>query len=272
MPAGGHKKLFRSDEFKGGAGKRSIDPLTREELAKLLDTAQTHAIQRAGETVYPYRGHHAFLLLLARTGLRLGEALALQWGDVDLNGGFLTVRRAWVKGKITTPKSHKTRRVDLSSQLRGVLRERWAARYERVVAIDAEAQAAIEAERAAALDAWVFSEEKNPADPDNFRKRIFEPLLTTAELRKVRIHDLRHTFASLMLQAGKELLNVSQQLGHHSASFTLERYGHLIPRDRRGEVDCLDDAATNRNPDATDSPAAEAPKEEAPQPMRVAGL
>ena len=67
----------------------------------------------------------------------------------------------------------------------------------------------------------------------------------------MRIHDLRHTYASLLLQAGVELLYVSQQLGHHSPGFTLSQYGHLLPKDRRGEVNRLDQAATVRNPAAT---------------------
>ena len=58
--------------------------------------------------------------------------------------------------------------------------------------------AANEIARDAALDAWVFVDSEDPADPDNFRARIFDPLLVTAEVRKIRIHDLRHTFASLI--------------------------------------------------------------------------
>lgn len=59
----------------------------------------------------------------------------------------------------------------------------------------------------------------------------------------LNIHDLRHTYASLLLAAGKELHFVQEQLGHASPTVTLHVYGHLLPRDRRGEVDCLDDAA-----------------------------
>jgi len=68
--------------------------------------------------VHPYRAHSPFLLLLARTGLRLGEAVALKWGDLDPHGGFLEVRRAFVMGRITTPKNKKARRVDLSKRNR----------------------------------------------------------------------------------------------------------------------------------------------------------
>lgn len=141
-------------------------------------------------------------------------------------------------GKLTTPKNGKTRRVDLSTQLRETLTELWRDRFERVVAIDAEAQAALEAKRAGALDAYVFTDTAQPLDPDNFRRRIFEPLLTVAKMRKVRIHDLRHTYASQLIAGGRELHYIQEQLGHHSAAFTLSVCGHLLVRDRRGEVDC----------------------------------
>jgi len=63
----------------------------------------------------------------------------------------------------------------------------------------------------------------------------------------------RSTYASLLLQDGVELLHVSQQLGHHSPGFTLSQSAHRSPKERRGEVNRLDTAATSRNPGATSS-------------------
>ncbi len=68
-------------------------------------------------------------------------------------------------------------------------------------------------------------------------------------LRSRKPHTLRHTFASMLIEAGEPLTYVQQQLGHHSPSFTLAVYGHLLPRGDRRAVDRLDDA-TFRNPDA----------------------
>ena len=261
------KKVYRSDGFKDGATNRDINPLTREELAHLLETAETHAIVRKDKVVHPYREHRLFLLLLGRTGLRLGEALALKWDAIDLHGGFLEVRRNWVRGRLTTPKNHKARRVDLSDQLRAALLHARQERFGRVVALTPDLQVERDA-TAGVADAWLFpaperprkkdappvARKSKPMDPDNFRDRVWEPLLVDAKLRKVRLHDLRHTYASLLLQDGTELLYVSQQLGHHSPAFTLQVYGHLLPRDRRGEVNRLDRPATVRNPAATSTP------------------
>jgi len=162
--------------------------------------------------------------------------------------------------------------VDLSTQLREALAELWADRFERVVAIDADAQAALEAARAGALDAYVFSETDRPMDPDNFRRRVFEPLLVVAKMRKVRVHDLRHTYASQLIAARKELHYIQEQLGHHSPAFTLTVYGHLLPRDRRGEVDCLDEPASIRKPDASEAADDQPEKNETPQPSEITGF
>ena len=152
------------------------------------------------------------------------------------------MQRSYSRGELSTPKSGKDRRVDMSGQLQRVLRAAYEERFERAVAIDAEA--ALEVERATALDAWVFPDEAGGlVDESNFRCRIWVPLLTAAKLRHVRIHDLRHGCASLLIAGGAELQYVQQQLGHHSPAFTLSVYGHLLPKDRRGMVDQLDDAA-----------------------------
>lgn len=90
-----------------------------------------------------------------------------------------------------------------------------------------------------------------PIQEVTFRGRVWGPLLRQAEIRYRKPHCLRHTFASLLLEAGEPLTYVKEQLGHHSAAFTLKTYGHLLPRGDRRAVDSLDDA-TIRNPRATE--------------------
>ena len=242
-PAIGLRKVYRTPDFRDA--RAPIVPLTREELTHLLTTARDHPVRRGTQVVFPFRHFYAFLLLLARTGLRLGEAIALQWGDLDWHGGFIEVKRGYVRGRITTTKNTKPRRVDMSAQLQETLRARYAERFETVAALTPEAQVAVEATRAGAATHWIFPDTVGGVlDVDAFRRRVFAPLLTAAKLRHIRIHDLRHTYASLLIAAGKELHYIQQQLGHHSPAFTLAVYGHLLPRDRRGEVNCLDDTTT----------------------------
>jgi integrase len=97
------------------------------------------------------------------------------------------------------------------------------------------------------MPAWVFiNENGGQLDHNNFRRRVFEPLLTKARLRKIRFHDLRHTFASLLLQQGESPQYVKEQMGHHSIQVTVDIYGHLIPGANRKAVDRLDDRNTSQ--------------------------
>ena len=69
---------------------------------------------------------------------------------------------------------------------------------------------------------------------------MFSKALTEAKLRTVRIHDLRHTYATLRISKGDNIADVSGQLGHHSIKLTLDVYTHWLPGEKRGEVDGLD--------------------------------
>jgi hypothetical protein len=77
-------------------------------------------------------------------------------------------------------------------------------------------------------------------DPDNLYHRYFQPVLTKAGLRKIRLHDLRHTFGSLLLQNGATIVYVKEQMGHSSIQVTVDIYGHLTPGANVTYVDRLD--------------------------------
>jgi len=105
------------------------------------------------------------------------------------------------------------------------------------------------------VPAWVFvSEGGTLLHESNFRLRIWKNLLAKASLRHIRIHDLRHTFASLLIQNGESLAYVKEQMGHHSIKITVNTYGHLVPGGNKAAVDKLDglENTTIRNPGATE--------------------
>ena len=79
-------------------------------------------------------------------------------------------------------------------------------------------------------------------DKNNWRRRVFNTALEKANLRKVRIHDLRHTYATLRVAKGDNIADVSNQLGHHSVKLTMDVYYHWIPGKKKAEVDGLDDS------------------------------
>jgi integrase len=217
-----------------------VEVFTREELGRLLAAAE-----------HDWPAWHPFLLTLARAGLRLGEAVGLEWRDVDFDQRVLLVRRSvnYRKGRVSAPKNGKGRRVDLSRQLTAGL---WAHKSLR------EAEAAL---AGTPLPDRVFATAAGETIRDDaFRRDVWARILRRATLRYRKPHALRHSFASLLIEAGEPLPYIQQQLGHHSPAFTLAVYGHLLPRGDRRAVDRLDDPipeATIRNPRATYEPAAE---------------
>lgn len=163
--------------------------------------------------------------------MRLGELIGLQWGDIDFSGGFIEVRRAYFKGRLSTPKNGKSRRIDMSRQL-----------SETFKVILVERKKEVLAKGLGYLPDSIFTNEAgNIVDGDNIRRRVFKPALAKAGLRQIRIHDLRHTFASLLIQQGESLAYVKDQMGHHSIQITVDTYGHLVPGANRQAVDRLDD-------------------------------
>jgi integrase len=157
------------------------------------------------------------------TGMRLGELLALQWRDIDWHAGTIRVRRSLFEGTFVEPKTSRSVRViGMSDHLAAILLEhKLAAPY-------------------SPFDLVFPTPEGTPMDPSNLRERVFAPTLKRAGLRKVRIHDLRHTFASLLINQGENLKYVQAQLGHSSITTTVDRYGHLMPEAHRGANERLD--------------------------------
>lgn len=146
------------------------------------------------------------------TGMRLGELRALMWSDIDWNSSTIRVRRSVWHGQFQEPKTRNSvRTIGMSPRLSEVLKEHklyapWSA------------------------DDLVFCTEAGKIiDDANLRHRVFEPALERAGLRKMRIHDLRHTFASLLINQHENLKYVQHQLGHASITTTVDRYGHLLP-------------------------------------------
>lgn len=169
---------------------------------------------------------HPFFLTALRAGLRRGELIALKWGDIQFgtsdedSNRYILVQRNHSLGRFTTPKNGKSRRVDLSRQLRGVLLE---LRDKRLLKAFLKGETSI-------ADELVFpSDAGTPIAPDNIAVRYMNPALEKAGLRKFRLHDLRHTFGSLLIQGGTPLAYVKDQMGHSSIQVTVDTYVHLIP-------------------------------------------
>jgi integrase len=193
--------------------------LTRSQLGRLLDEIPTE--------------HAPLLLLLASTGLRISEAIALRWTDLDLDctPPRLYVRRTIVKNILGAPKSrYGARTIPLSEEL-----------AERLKTLRPQG---------AEDESLVFqNSDARHLDPQSLRKHVVAPTAERIGLQGIGLHTLRHTCASLLIAEGANMLRLQRWMGHHSPAYTLETYGHLID----GELGSALELANLKNADAVPS-------------------
>ncbi|HEU5085130.1 MAG TPA: tyrosine-type recombinase/integrase [Acidimicrobiales bacterium] len=191
--------------------------LTHEELALLAE-----------KTDERYR---ALVLVAGYTGLRAGELMALRRHHVDLLRRTISITEQvqHIGGRfvVSAPKSAAGRR---SVSMPRLVAE----------ALDAHLRALEDQ----SVDALVFpAPEGGYLVAQNFRKRVWLPAVETAGLAPLRLHDLRHTCASLAIAAGADVKVLQRMLGHASAALTLDRYGHLMPGQAESLAERLDEMA-----------------------------
>lgn len=214
--------------------KLSLPPSRRQEEIKAMTRAQLALFLATAARLQPRL--YPLFLTLARTGMRIGEALALQWDDVDFPDHEIRVARGFSKGRLETPKSGVARTVDLSHQLARTLRR-----------LQVERKAETLRRGWSGLPAWVFcTQEATPYDL-SFVQRVFKRILKQAQLAlHFTPHCLRHTYASLLLQMGESPVYVQRQLGHASIKMTVDTYGRWLPMGNKAVVDRLDDRSGSK--------------------------
>jgi integrase len=166
---------------------------------------------------------YALWQLLGLTGMRRGEACGLRWCDCDLKQGRVAIRRALV------PIAHTV----LVSEPKTARGKRSIALDERTVAVLRTHAARQLAERECAKE-WtetglVFTRTDGQALPPNSVSRCFVRSVGRAKLPAIRLHDLRHSHATLALRAGIHPKVLSERLGHATVAITLDTYSHAIP-------------------------------------------
>jgi integrase len=206
------------------------DPLSGVELPR---------VQRAQREVLDVDGARRFLaavkgnrleamfVLALVTGMRPGEYLALQWGDIDFSTGEIRIQRSLsrIKGKVLldepkTPRSRRT--VSVPTSVLELLKK-----HSRQQAKENKPSTAVGSEKSQ----FVFSTEAGtPLDLHNVRYQYLKPLLRKAGLpATLRLYDLRHACATILMMAGQNPKVVSERLGHASVVMTLDTYSHVVP-------------------------------------------
>ena len=189
---------------------------TPEPQAWTPEQLQTFLRAAAGHRLFP-----AFWTL-AMTGMRRSELLGLRWTDIDLHAGTLSINRSLVAVGYELHESrgktrNSRRRIDL---------------YTTTVKVLAAWQTWQQVERAAvgvAAPDYVFTDSHAVRVHPHAISQTFERIAARAEVPVIRLHDLRHTHATLLIKAGVPVKVVSERLGHAKPAFTIETYQHVLP-------------------------------------------
>lgn len=208
--------------------------LPRHERKEMRALSPEEAARFIKATVYSK--YKALLSLLITTGVRPGEAYGLKWGDVDLAGKKISINRTLSRsGKgwsLEEPKTARSRRsIPIPPSVVSDLRE-----HKRE-------QAAVKLKAGGEYNdqGFVFATSTGePLHERNIISKHFKPLLRDAGLPDIRIYDLRHTCATLLLAAGENPKVVSERLGHASVTLTLDTYSHVLPDMQQAATDKLE--------------------------------
>jgi integrase len=177
---------------------KDLTILTPEQIRALLDVA-------------PDMKSKTLFMVAVLTGMRQGELLGLKWDDIDWISSQAQVKRTFNHGRFYEPKSRTSqRKIDLAPQLITQLKE-W--------------QLACPPNKG---DLVFPNGEGKPIDTRNMVQRDFLPALKKAKIPRIRFHDLRHCYASLLIDQGENPKYIQAQMGHSSINVTFDIYGHLL--------------------------------------------
>lgn len=186
--------------------RKKMDDIVRGNIA-VFNPEQIRAFLEA----VPDQKYRVLFLTAIMTGARKGELLGLKWSDVDFDKKQIHIRRTFNHERFFSPKTKGSiRSIDLAPVMVLELKK-W------------------KLASAGNNNALVFpSEVGSPIKPQNLTRRYFNPALEAAGLPVIRFHDLRHTYASLLIEQGENIKYISSQLGHASTTITLDVYSHLM--------------------------------------------
>jgi len=186
------------ERLKGqGECAKEIEVLSPKEINSLLAASQDN--------------YRTLFLTAILTGMREGELLGLTWDDIDWQNNQIFVRRTYNHGRVYEPKSKWSRRkIDIPSELNFELKK-WKLRCPK-----------------GELNLVFPNSIGNPESESNMLRNGFFPTLRRAGLRRIRLHDLRHNYASLLIKQGEHPKYIQSQMGHSSIKVTMDIYGHLM--------------------------------------------
>ena len=247
-PAARLGELMRRVGRRTAAEAPAAESWTRDEVGALIVVSREHEPR-----------FHPALVFLFSTGVRRGEVLGLRWEDVDFQTQRVHVRRAYVGGELTSPKSGRGRFVAMPPSLGALLLDVLGQRRTETLSRGWPE-----------VPAWVFpSETGGPLDARNFERSWLRVRRRAQKegVRPFKLHCTRHTWASFALASGKSVRWVADQLGHASPMLTLRTYAHAI-REEEADLafaDFGDPIGSPGRPQTAPLPDADATDENAPE-------
>ncbi len=188
-------------------GQDKENTFHQEESVRILTPSQLQAFLGQVES----QKYRTLFMLAIFTGARQGELLGLKWGDVDWANCQINIQRTFNKGRFFSPKTKTSnRKVDLGPTVITELKKWRLACHQND------------------FDLVFPNGSGGPINYSNMVGRHFLPALEGAGLPRIRFHDLRHTYASLLIEQGENLKYIQTQLGHSTPTVTLNVYAHLM--------------------------------------------
>lgn len=199
---------------------KSADPFKKDEL--------NHFIQTAGEMKSVSWAERVILKVMAYAGFRLGEVLAMRAENLDLRSCSYNITESYKLHKLGPPKKGKKRLVDLPKFLVDELRQYILGLRKKSLQVGKGGEVNL-----------LFIDPTEDGYPYSQRKiqMLVAKVCQSAGLRRRHPHDLRHTYASILLMSHKSPAYVQKQLGHHSIQTTVDIYGHWVPGQGRDDLD-----------------------------------
>ncbi|UCE05171.1 MAG: site-specific integrase [bacterium] len=198
---------------------RIPDPFSWEDREILEDIFFNH-----------YPEYYPLILTGFRTGLRVGELIALQWKDVDFIHRLIYVTRNITRNKITTPKSQSSiRKVRMTSQLVDILQDLYQRRKQEKLHRGWKE-----------FPDWLFCNEDGKFLSYDIVYRWWNKGMVKSRLRHRTCHDMRHTYATLRLSKGDSLAEIAKEMGHSKPNITYQTYYKWLPKESRSDIDELD--------------------------------
>jgi integrase len=208
---------LRDNSDVGEDGKEELPILTHEKIRNLIE-AVTNA------------KYKTLFQLAIFSGARQGELLGLYWSDIKWQKKQIHIQRTFNHGEWYKPKTKTSNRyIDIGPGMLKVLKK-W-----KIACLPSK------------LNLIFPNENGNPIDAKNLTYRHFKPALKKAKIKSIRFHDIRHTFASLLIDQNENPKYIQRQLGHSSIQMTFDVYGHLIEKTNQESATKLEESVFKNN-------------------------